>query len=246
MIVDTIVKIDTVFVEKASEVLSQKDLLEQVISLDNSFNGHMNLLLIIFGLGIALGGILVPLYVSFKQKKDFHELEKKFKEELKSIKKEIENKLNDEFEEKVKVIANDWKKDIEQNVNGIKYMIKIESYYNSSILFISHKFIGMGIAMLLKSFMLSLVTNIYDKIENIIDDLDACKDIDLIINIDDTETELGKNIQKYIDDILELMKEDEIKQVYIKRLKEKVENIIESNNQRKNDITFQSKTEPNS
>ena len=117
MLVDSLAQVVKDTTQKVVETISQKELLEQVLNLDNSFNGHMNLLLIIFGLGIALGGILVPLYVSFKQKKDFRELEKKFKKDLITLRKEMEIDSNNFVAEIVSETAYELEDLIKSEVN---------------------------------------------------------------------------------------------------------------------------------
>ena len=232
MLVDSLVEIAKDTTQKVSEYVTQSNMFDQLVNIENSYNGHMNLLLIIFGLGIALGGILVPLYVSFKQRKEFRDLEKKYKEVLKILKKEIENKLNDEFEEKIKEKTLELESEIKKELEYLKNLIKIESYLNIGALFFSERHVESSFAQLIQALGLSLQSGVFERIEQLISELDAFIEIPDIIDYIKVESDLEFKMSDFNDSIEGFAEEDDIKSTYVTRIKHKIKMINEKNDQR--------------
>lgn len=133
MLGDSLAQVVKDTTQEVSEYLTQADLLEQIVNLNNSYNGHMNLLLIIFGLGIALGGVLVPLYVSFKQKNDFRDLEKKFTEDLNSLKKELKVEIEEEYNVKIKEKTKELENKIKNEIKILQYESNYSTFFLQAI-----------------------------------------------------------------------------------------------------------------
>lgn len=127
MIVDTIVKIDTVFVEKASKYISQNEMLEQISKMHTMYDDNFSNLLIIITILGGLIGFVIPIITLIFQNNQYNKFDKKIRRELKN---DLKNELNTDFEDLIKKLNKytDSKVKISNLTNGASEDIRKSIY----------------------------------------------------------------------------------------------------------------------
>ena len=86
-----------IILQEVSDMVTRHDLLKEYQHINEIYNGHMNLLLVLFGVGITVVGILLPIFITYIQNKRFDKEIEKLKVDLrKDIIKVNKKRINKE------------------------------------------------------------------------------------------------------------------------------------------------------
>ena len=93
-----------------NDSVSHHELLTQYEHINNIYNGHMNILIALFTVGITVVGILLPIFITYIQNR-------RFDKELEILKVDLKKEMNEEnykkIAEKTKELEDILQKDLE-------------------------------------------------------------------------------------------------------------------------------------
>jgi hypothetical protein len=113
-------------IEVTSEMITRHDLLEEYKHINEIYNGHMDLILWMFGIGITVVGVLLPVFIYYFQNK-------RFDIEIEQLKKDLKLEIEYETKKAIKQKTKNLKVEMQKEIDNAKAKSIAMSDFSSAV-----------------------------------------------------------------------------------------------------------------
>ncbi len=244
---DTIYSIDTVYIQNKLDSISQLDMGQHINTIHSTYDSNMIVIYWVLGIAFAVFGILIPWLLNknidkteTRIQEDSNRNEIRLNREIEHIRNEnrhFQESINERIEERINRRVEDFDRLIEEKTRELsaeimkqkeylKKLIKITEIHNTGSLYISHNKYSLAISELLKAIELSIREDIYEDFDEMVSNIKFFNEIKAEIDILKVENELGKEINTYINSLVELAKDDTRKKEYLNKILKDINEIF--------------------
>lgn len=201
-----------------NDSVSHHELLTQFEHINNIYNGHMNILIALFTVGITVVGILLPIFITYIQNR-------RFDKESEILKVDLKKEMNEENYKKIAEKTKELEDSVQKDLEYLKTLIIIDRHYSLSTLLITQKSNNYSLSFSIRAFLVSIEKGVYDRVDHILDDLDLYSERKFKFNFKEIEKELEISIPELYKKLKSLSNNDERKVIYVQRFQRKLNSI---------------------
>lgn len=201
-----------------NDSVSHHELLTQYEHINNIYNGHMNILIALFTVGITVVGILLPIFITYIQNR-------RFDKELEILKVDLKKEMNEENYKKIAEKTKELEDSVQKDLEYLKTLIIIDRHYSLSTLLITQKSNNYSLSFSIRAFLVSIEKGVYDRVDHILDDLDLYSERKFKFDFKEIEKELEISIPELYKKLKSLSNNDERKVIYVQRFQRKLNSI---------------------
>lgn len=201
-----------------NDSVSHHELLTQYEHINNIYNGHMNILIALFTVGITVVGILLPIFITYIQNR-------RFDKELEILKVDLKKEMNEENYKKIAEKTKELEDSVQKDLEYLKTLIIIDRHYSLSTLLITQKSNNYSLSFSIRAFLVSIEKGVYDRVDHILDDLDLYSERKFKFDFKEIEMELEISIPELYKKLKSLSNNDERKVIYVQRFQRKLNSI---------------------
>lgn len=230
-----------------SKFMTEGDVLEILNVGQADYNIFITIFLALLAIGIAIFGFIIPRMINKnikdsedRIKEDSLSNENRLNKELvryraearqfqRGIDNRIEERINrrvEDFDRLIEEKTRELSAEIMKQKEYLKKLIKITEIHNTGSLYISHNKYSLAISELLKAIELSIREDIYEDFDEMVSNIKFFNEIKAEIDILKVENELGKEINTYINSLVELAKDDTRKKEYLNKILKDINEIF--------------------
>lgn len=222
-----------------NDSVSHHELLTQYEHINTIYNGHMNWILIIFGLGLTLVLTVMPYLAHKRLEKDFKEQENKFKADLNALKVELKKEMKEENKKEITKRTNKLNEKIDKKINKVDISSQIKIKHNDAAIKFTHRMFNEAIGNWLQAIRMSIENDIYDSYYIIKKELEDIKDQKhkLRLDIEKIEETIECSIPDFIENIRKQSEKSLTNVIITKTIIDLIEDIIDKSIENEENVT---------